>query len=233
MSKNRNGKAAVMKALVSWKQVGLPFCLSALLPFSVFASIVLASLLITGCTQQVPESSSPSTSPSSLTVSNLSESGSSMDKDKQFGPLQAVEYSNSGNMLGNMYWIETDYDEDGSLILREADSPQHDQRATIREFRAPEDLLDQISAIADEYGMKEWDDLPMSEFFPLDASTPTIRLVYENNDPKEHFPIRISFTAYEEFPEGGEDGFDAVRNLLMDSLTEDNLICEYLEPMRN
>lgn len=211
------------------------------LPLAVAA--VLALLMLAGCSDQMTASASSASSSVSAPVSSSSlasaasesssESGSNMSEQKQFGPLQSVEYSDSGNMLGNMYRIETDADEDGTLIVRESDSPQHDQRATIREFRAPANLLEQISDIADDAGMKGWGDLPMGEFFPLDASTPTITLVYENTDPTEYFPIRVSFNLYEELPESGVDSFNAVRDVLSDCLTEDNLIREYPEPDRN
>lgn len=208
--------------------------------FACAAAIAIA-LLMAGCTSQSPESpasssatgeaSASSESHVSSTSVNSSESEDSMSTQEQvFGPLIGASYSNSGNMLGNLYRLETEIDEDGVFIVRETDSPQHDVRATIKEYRAPEGLLDRIEGIAEEAGMKGWDDLPMSEFFPLDASTPTITLIYENRDPNEYFPIRITFTKYEELPEGGDDAFHAVVDELSTCMTDENLIREYLEP---
>lgn len=232
-----------MKTVYTSRCVAIPSENTARAILALAAAVTLAILALFGCSNQAPDSASSVSSSDSASISNSSlastssetsnEGGKSMSEQMQFGPLQAVVYSDSGNMLGNMYRIETDTNEDGTLILREADSPQHDQRATIREYRAPEDLIDQISGIADDAGMKDWDDLPMSEFFPLDASTPTITLIYENANPDEYFPIRVSFNLYEELPEGGIDAFNAVRDTLSNCLTEDNLIREYPEPNRD
>lgn len=205
------------------------------------ATVIAIALLIAGCTSQSPESSASSSASGEASASseshvsstsvNSSESEDSMSTQEQvFGPLIGVSYSDSGNMLGNLYRLETEVDEDGVFIVRETDSPQHDIRATIREYRAPEGLLDRIETIAEEAGMKGWDDLPMSEFFPLDASTPTITLIYENPDPSDHFPIRITFTRYEELPVGGDDAFRAVEDELSACRTDESLIREYLEP---
>ena len=151
---------------------------------------------------------------------------------EQAGGLVQVRYSRSGDSLGNMYYIETDVDEDGTPIVRVADSPRHDVRADIAEYRMPDGLLDRIGAIADEAGIKTWGDLPMSDLFPLDAATPTITLVYSPEDPDDILPVRLSFTAWDEFPEGGEDAFHAIRDELEASLIPENQIRTYLEPER-
>ena len=157
-----------------------------------------------------------------------------MDRQEtEYGQLKEVRYSNSGNMLGNMYYLETAYDDDGNLIVIEANSPSHDVRATMKEFRAPADLLDRISAIIDKSGMKTWGDLPLSEFIALDASTPTVSLTFESADPNDQFPIWLSYSTNDEFPEGGEEAFYAIRDELAACATDENLIREYLEPMRD
>ena len=153
-------------------------------------------------------------------------------QEGEFGPLKEARYSNSGNSLGNMYYIETAYDDDGTFIVREADSPAHNERATIREYRAPADLLDRIDAIVNESGMKTWGDLPPSEYVLLDASTPTISLTYDSADPDDGFPIWISYTNNVVFPEGGEEAFYAIRDELSACATDENLIREYREAER-
>jgi len=150
----------------------------------------------------------------------------------EVGKLIAVEYSDSGNSLGNMYRIETSENDQGEPIVTEYNSPMHSDPATIREYRAPEDLIDRISAIVDEAGMKDWGDLPMSEFIPLDASTPRITLVFEPANSESRFPVRINFSTWDELPEGGTDSFNAVRNELQACLVEENLIREYMEERR-
>lgn len=148
----------------------------------------------------------------------------------EYGALVQVSYSDSGNSLGNLYTVETSYDEDDMPIVREFDSPSHDVRATIKEYRAPEGLLERIAAIADEAGMPTWGDLPMSDMIPYDASTPIVTLVYAAADPDEGHPTVLSYSAWEVFPEGGEEAFDAIRDELTACLVDANLIREYEEP---
>ena len=181
------------------------------------------ALLLAGCTQASPgNGSSPDTSP---------EAGGSMNQPAdRFGELTRAYFSESGDSLGNMYYIETDVDDDGTPIVRVAESPQHDVRASIGEYRMPDGLLERISAIADEADMKEWGDLPMSDMIPLDAPTPSITLTYASADPDDPFPIKLSFTAWDEFPAGGEEAFNAIRDELSACIIAENQIRTYLEP---
>ena len=182
-------------------------------------------LLLAGCAQSGRnDGTSTSTSPGD---------GGRVDQaTEQFGELTQARYSRSGDSLGNMYYIETDVDDDGTPIVRVAESPQHDVRATIGEYRMPDGLLERISAIVDKAGMKTWGDLPMSDMVPLDAATPSITLVFASADPDDAFPVRLSFTAWDEFPEGGEKAFDAIRDELSASIKQENQIRTYTEPER-
>ena len=198
---------------------------------AITAAALSAILLFAGCAQ-TGDSDKDSSSPAIETSTSVVTGGGSelLHPTEEYGALTRASYSDSGNSLGNLYSIETGIDEDGVPIVREFESPSHDVRATIREYRAPEDLLDRIAAIANDAGMKEWGDLPMSDMVPLDASTPMVTLTYAYANPDEDFPIWLSFTAWDVFPDGGEEAFDAIRDELQACIVDDNLIREYEEP---
>ena len=105
-----------------------------------------------------------------------------------FGQLRSAYYSNSGNSLGNLYSVEACHDDDGNMIVRVREAEMHSIPIAVSEYRAPDDLLDQVDAIVDRAGMKEWGKLPPSEFIALDAATTSIRLEYENDDPGQLIP---------------------------------------------
>ena len=156
-----------------------------------------------------------------------------MQNQETTGKLQEVSYSNSGDSLGNLYSITTAEGADGALIVIEREARMHSIPITVREYRAPADLLERIKGIADTAGMKDWGDLPASDLFPLDAPTPTITLAYASDDPDDPFPEWVSFTRWDELPEGGEEAFGTVRDELLACVSEENLIREYEEELRN
>ena len=150
----------------------------------------------------------------------------------QYGALQSARYSNSGNSLGNRYELEAVRAEDGSVIVCEREAEMHSMPTTVREYRADADLLDRISEMVDASGAKEWDDLPPNEFIPLDASTPSLSLTYENADPNEPWPLWLTFSTTYLLPEGGRDALFGIRDLLTSYVADENLIREYEEPLR-
>jgi len=199
------------------------------------AALVLGvALILAGCAQTSTGASSSPDASSVISSGTSPEIGGGMNQRAEgFGELTGAYFSESGDSAGNLYYIETDVDEDGTPIVRAAQSPQHDIRAEIGEYRMPEGLLDRIAAIADEAGMTTWGDLPMGDLIPLDAATPTITLTFASADPDDSFPIKISFTAWDEFPEGGIEAFYAIRDELSACITPDNQIRTYQEPETN
>lgn len=179
------------------------------------AAAALALFLVSGCSGLLPFGATPPTL------------GSSGDA----GELIAARYSHSGNSLGNMYWVETAESPEGELIVVEADSPSHSTPATIREYRAPSDLLERIQRIADAAGMKAWDDLPPDSMIPLDAATPAITLTYASDDPEEEFPTMVTFSTWDRLPWGGDEAFAELRDELLACLADENLIREYEETL--
>lgn len=149
-----------------------------------------------------------------------------------FGTLISANYSNSGNSLGNLYTVEALRDDGGSMMVRVRESAVHSDPIEAREYRAPEDLLDQISGIVDRAGMKEWGELPPSEFIAYDASTPSIRLTYEDDNPDELLPKYLSYSFNDALPDGGKGAVNEIRDLMTSHAVEDNLIREYTERQR-
>ncbi len=139
--------------------------------------------------------------------STRTEKGSEM-----YGQLRSAYYSDSGNSLGNLYSVEACRNDDGNIIVR------------VREA--------EIDAIVDQAGMKEWGELPPSEFIALDAATTSINLEYENADPAELIPKYLRYSFNDELPEGGRGAINGIYDLMMTYATEDNLINEYTEKVR-
>lgn len=149
----------------------------------------------------------------------------------QYGELQSACYTNSGNSLGNRYELEAMRAEDGSLIVCERKAEMHSMPTTVREYRADADVLDRISEAVDKAGMKEWGDLPPSEFIVYDASTPALKLTFDNADPSVRWPVWLSVSTSSELPDDGAS-LNAIRDLLASYVSDANFIREYEEPLR-
>lgn len=149
----------------------------------------------------------------------------------QYGALQSARYTNSGNSLGNRYELEAMRADDGSLIVVEREAEMHSMPTTVREFRADADLLDRIAAIVDEADMKEWGDLPLTEFIAYDASTPSLTLTFDNANASEKWPVWLSVSTSNVLPDDGKSLY-AIRDLLDSYASDANLIRQYEEPLR-
>ena len=149
----------------------------------------------------------------------------------QYGALQSARYTNSGNSLGNRYELEAMRADDGSLIVVEREAEMHSMPTTVREFRADADLLDRIAAIVDEADMKEWGDLPLTEFIAYDASTPSLTLTFDNANASEKWPVWLSVSTSNVLPDDSKSLY-AIRDLLDSYVSDANLIRQYEEPLR-
>ena len=110
------------------------------------AAAVLTCVLAAGCTgPAAPETSSSSPSSSPAVTAN---GGGTMQNQETTGKLQEVSYSNSGDSLGNLYSITTAEGADGALIVIEREARMHSIPITVREYRAPADLLERIERIS-------------------------------------------------------------------------------------
>lgn len=152
----------------------------------------------------------------------------SNENENRFGELRSATFSNSGNSLGNLYNVTAERADDGSMVVTVRQAETHSDPTSVSEYRAPDDLLDQVAAIADKAGMKEWGELPLSEFVVMDASTPTVRLEYASADADSLLPIWLTYSTFDELPDNG-DSLWAIRDLLESYATQENIIRTYTE----
>ena len=157
--------------------------------------------------------------------------GGAMSQQTTSEKLTSIQFTDSGNSLGNEYSLATVRTDAGNLLLVERKAAAWNDPVTVREYRLPDDFITQVEPIIVEHGMREWGELPPSELFPLDASTPTLELTYTviNPAPNERPVIWVRFIIWTEFPEGGTEAFWEVVNHLRNYATPENLIREYVE----
>lgn len=144
------------------------------------------------------------------------------------GELVSCSHSASGDMNGNYYHAELRAADDGGLVLTVGESPDHMTPITVREYRADDDALDQLRAIIDKYDMVVWDDLPMGEFFPLDAAGNSISMEFASSEP-DGYPESYSVDRYSDLPDEGFEAYDAFMKCLFQWKIEDRLIREYIQ----
>ena len=148
-------------------------------------------------------------------------------KTDDFGALQSVRYSDSGDSLGSLYEVSVSRAEDGATVVTIRKAAMHSDPIEVGEYRVADDLLDRVSAIVDDAGMKGWGELPQSEFIALDGSTARISLEYGGKDARG-FPMRLSYTQYDEMPDNGE-AMRSIRELLQAYAAEGTQIRTYTE----
>ncbi len=191
-----------------------------------------SSATASAASQSAASAASQSLAASSSSTGAAQGSTSKGEGEEMFGQLRSAYYSDSGNSLGNLYSVEACRGDDGSMIVRVREAEMHSVPIEVHEYRAPDDLLDQIDAIVGQAGMKEWGELPPSEFIALDAATTSINLEYENADPAEFIPKYLRYSFNDELPEGGREAINGIYDLMIACATEDNLISEYTEKVR-
>jgi len=150
----------------------------------------------------------------------------------KYGAFESAYYSDSGNSLGNLYSLETTRADDGSWMVVERKAAMHSEPITVREYKAPDDLIAQIDQIIESSGMKDWGEIKPSEFYPLDASTPRLSLTFKGLGEKAGWHEYLSLCGWDEHPDSGK-AFDDIRDLLYACAKEDNLIKEYSEQVKN
>ena len=141
------------------------------------------------------------------------------------GPLLSCSHNASGDMNGNLYSATLERAEDGSMALVVLESPDHMTPATVSTYRADDDALDQMRAIIDRYDMTRWDDLPMSDMFPLDAAGRSITMRFDDG---EGFWDSYTVDYYSELPEEGPEAFDAFLDCLFQWATPERLVDQHI-----
>ena len=146
-----------------------------------------------------------------------------------YGNLKSIEYSNSGNMLGNVYTVEATRVDDGSTVVTVREAKMHSDPIQVGEYRADDGLLVQIEAVIERAGMKEWGELPQSEFIALDASTESLTMRFASADPAARWEPSLSYSENDELPEGGMEAIREIYQLMMSNTGADRLIRSYAE----
>ncbi|MDO5117591.1 MAG: hypothetical protein Q4D34_03810, partial [Eggerthellaceae bacterium] len=132
----------------------------------------------------------------------------------------------------NLYSLESIQAEDGSVMVVEREAAMHSEPITVREYKAPDDLIEQINQIIESSGMKDWGEIEPSEFYPLDAATPRLSLTFKGVGKNVRWHEYLSLCGWDEHPDGGK-AFDGIRDLLIACAKDENLIREYSEPVKN
>ncbi len=131
-----------------------------------------------------------------------------------------VYYSSSGNSNGNLDTMTLDIRKK-TLECRYADYHYEPIKQTIYSV-SDEDIEDIINHI-DTYNLVSYSELPMSEFFPLDAATTYITI---SSVPVEKNKVRDNFKIYYlmEFPKGAFEHVKELENKLEALRKEENII---------
>ena len=180
----------------------------------------------------VSSAAGSSSASSAASTGMLQGSDGSTKEGDVYGKLRSVTYSDSGDMLGNLYTVEAYRADDGSTVVTVREAKMHSDPIEVGEYRADDDLLDQVSAVIDRAGMKEWGELPPSEFIAYDAPTESLRAELESADPDDRWPKRFSYTFNDELPEGGAEAIREIYQLMMANTGQDRLIRSYTENTR-
>ena len=131
-------------------------------------------------------------------------------------------------MLGSLYAVEVVRGDDGCVVVTVRESDTHSDPVKVDEYRADDDLIERISGVIDRVGMKEWDELPQSEFIALDAATESLRMEFESADPDKPGLAWISYSSNDELPDGG-DSMREIYDMIMANTGEDRLVREFIE----
>ena len=149
--------------------------------------------------------------------------------DDMYGQLKSVTYSLSGDMLGSLYTVEAARGDEGGVVVSIRQSKMHSDPIEVGEYRVDDDLLDQVEAVIDRVGMKEWGELPQSEFIALDAATESLRAMFESADPDDSWPKWLSYSFNDELPDGGKEAIREIHDLMVAAASEGTLIRTYTE----
>lgn len=194
------------------------------LPSSAASSVVASGGSASQASGTSSGASASATGANSVGTSGASDKGATM-----YGNLKSIEYSNSGNMLGNVYSVEASRADDGSTVVTVREAKMHSDPVQVGEYRADDDLLDQIETVIDRAGMKEWGELPQGEFIALDASTESLTMRFASADPAARWVPSLSYSENDELPEGGMEAIREIYQLMMSNTGADRLIRSYTE----
>ena len=100
-----------------------------------------------------------------------------INKKIQKDKLKEITYSDSGNMLGNIYEISLDID---SKILKLREREEHSNPVKVKEYVISDEDITMLIDYINKYNLPAWKYLPDSEEYILDGSIPRLYLEYNN-----------------------------------------------------
>lgn len=158
---------------------------------------------------------------------NDNELNNLLKKKVKYGKLLLVNYSNSGDMNGNIDSIEIDTQH---LLLISKYSSGLGENIIIEEYNIMLSDIELLENKIKEYNFIAWDDLPLDpNRVPLDASTPNLNITYDNSSIGGFKLESYSISFYDKIPEDGYKLLDEFVDYLYSLKKEENLINTYEE----
>lgn len=136
------------------------------------------------------------------------------------GRLVGIEYSCSGNELGNLFSACIGPAEDGSLRLTVEESEEHSLPVDGSTYSAADDVLERIAKVVRENGMEAWEDRE-DVMFVCDAAQPYIILEVEDADGRRE---TVSINGFIEFSRSESEAYHQVYDLIFESRRDANLL---------
>ena len=139
----------------------------------------------------------------------------------EYEKLLTVSYSNSGNMIGNIYEIDIDLTE---KILKLQSSQENGMPIVEVDYKITDENVNDIEAIVRKYNFIGWKDLPFDEEnIILDDSVTNLRFKAIDKDNKYQF-TSISYDS--KIPEDGYPLLKEYTDYIFSLLNDENKINE-------
>lgn len=129
---------------------------------------------------------------------------------KEYDGISYFSYGQDGGDLGMHYEIFVVKTDGGKCHIEEADQPAHNFKLKVRRVNRTTAVTERLEAIAAEYSMDQWTELPQSEIYALDAPGTYIRMIYNGTE--------YSWNDQTEFPENGGEAVRKMVELLKEEI---------------
>ena len=123
------------------------------------------------------------------------------------GTIKRTYFSTGGGMDGGSLEITAENTDKGYILVRMEEKKTWNAKTVKRTVKADPALFREIEELVISFGVKDWGDLPDSEFIALDAPTVSAGIDFTDGTYR-------SFYSYQVFPEGCDGFIRAVRELL-------------------
>ena len=146
-----------------------------------------------------------------------------INKKMEHGEYITISYSSSGDMNGNIDEMILDI-ANRKLVTRYA--AIHSDPIEVNEYHIPQEEIDKIIAIIDEYNFVAWSTLERDEeMVALDAATTYMTIICNNETGKEWYQIYYD----SKFPDGGWSIFSGFSRDFFDLVNKGEKTNTYIE----